>query len=202
MVAPGPGLRMAVDEAAGHIALSFHGDVDLGDAARVEEALHDAVSRCEAGVSVDLSGVTFLGSTGVRLLLAAGEQAKRRGTRLSFVLGDGPARRVIDLLGLQEALDVLDPQADAVRRDGRVDRNALRASLTALEDAVARAGTTEEPLDRVVEAGRRILGVPGVCLMLLDAGARCSRCWRPTRPCESSRRPRRRRARDPASSAS
>jgi anti-anti-sigma factor len=170
LVAPGPGMRMSVDEVGGHIAVSFHGDVDLEGAARVEAVLHDAVSRCTAGVSVDLSGVTFLGSTGVRLLLAAGEHAKRRGTRLSFVLGDGPARRVMDLLGLCEALDVVDPRAGGGERDGRVDRKALGASLSALEDAVARAGTTEEPLERVVEAGRRILGVSGVCLMLLDAG--------------------------------
>ncbi len=169
MVAPGPGLRMSVDESAGHISVSLHGDVDLEDAARIEGALHDAVSRCEAGVSVDLSGVTFLGSTGVRLLLAAGEEAKRRGTHLSFVLGDGPARRVIDLLGLREALDIRDPRDEPGGRGG-VDRNALRESLAALEDAVGRAGTTEEPLERVVEAGRRILGVSGVCLMLLDAG--------------------------------
>jgi GAF domain-containing protein len=68
------------------------------------------------------------------------------------------------------ALDLLDPRGGGGGGDGRVDRNALRASLAALEDAVARAGTTEEPLERVVEAGRRILGVSGVCLMLLDAG--------------------------------
>ena len=166
MVSPGSGLKVSFVEADGRISLSFHGDVDLADAERVEETLHEAVSRAGAGVSIDLREVTFLGSTGVRLLLEAGERARRRGIRLSFVLGDGPARRVIDLLGLREVLDVDDPQADA---GGRVDRSALRASLAALEDAVARAGTTEEPLERVVDAGRRILGVSGVSLMLLDA---------------------------------
>ena len=166
MVSRGSRLKVSVNEAEGHVSVSFHGDVDLADAERVEEALHDAVSRGEAGVSVNLRGVTFLGSTGVRLLLEAREHARRRGGGLSFVLGDGPARRVIDLLGLREVLDVRDPQGHA---GGRADRGALRASLAALEDAVARAGTTEEPLGRVVEAGRRILGVSGVSLMLLDA---------------------------------
>jgi anti-sigma B factor antagonist len=109
LVSPGSRLKVSVDEAEGHISLSLHGDVDVADTERVEEALHDAVSRGEAGVSVDLRQVTFLGSTGVRLLLEAGEHARRRGTGLSFVLGDGPARRVIDLLGLGEALDVPDP---------------------------------------------------------------------------------------------
>ena len=112
MVSQGSRLKVSVDEAEGQVSVSFHGDVDLADAERVEEALHDAVSRGgEAGVSVDLRGVTFLGSTGVRLLLEAGEHARRRGGGLSLVLGDGPARRVIDLLGLREVLDVRDPQA-------------------------------------------------------------------------------------------
>jgi anti-sigma B factor antagonist len=109
LVSPGSRLKVSVDEAEGRIALSLHGDVDLADAERLEEALHDAVNRGEAGVSVDLREVTFLGSTGVRLLLEAGEHARRRGTGLSFVLGDGAARRVIDLLGLREVLDVRDP---------------------------------------------------------------------------------------------
>lgn len=160
---------MSVEETAGRVTVSFHGDVDLEDAARIEEALHDAVTRGEDGVSVDLTGVTFLGSTGVRLLLAADEHAKRRGTGVAFVLGDGPAGRVMDLLGLRGTLEVLDPPAGSDRRVGHVDRSSLRASLAALEDAVAQAGTTEGPLERVVEAGGHILGVSGVCLMLLDA---------------------------------
>lgn len=164
----GSRLRMSVVETDGHIGVSFHGDVDLEDAERIEDALHDAVSRGDAGVTVDLGGVTFLGSTGVRLLLQAGEHARRRGTGVSFVLGGGPAARVIDLLGLREVLEIRDPEA-AAAQDGRVDHRALRASLATLEHAVARAGTTDEPLERVVEAGRRILGVSGVCLMLLDA---------------------------------
>jgi anti-sigma B factor antagonist len=110
LVSQVPGFRVSVDEVPGHVTVSFLGDVDLGYAARIEEALRDAVARCETGVVVDLSGVTFLGSTGVRLLLVAAEHAKLRGAGVSFVLGDGPARRVFDLLGLREVLDVRDPQ--------------------------------------------------------------------------------------------
>ena len=88
MVPGDPGLRMTITKADGQIA--FDGDLHLEDAPRVERALREAVDECEVGLSIDLTGVTFLGSTGVRLLLTADERANRIG--LAFVLGDGPAR--------------------------------------------------------------------------------------------------------------
>ena len=55
--------------------------------------------------------MTFLGSTGVRVLLDAQTAAEAAGGRLRVVQGDGAARRLIALLGLAERLDVADDVA-------------------------------------------------------------------------------------------
>jgi anti-sigma B factor antagonist len=57
---------------------------------------------------VDLAGLRFVDSTGVRLVLSADERAREAGRRLALRLGDGPARRVFIALGLVDRFEVLD----------------------------------------------------------------------------------------------
>jgi anti-anti-sigma factor len=57
---------------------------------------------------VDLAGLRFVDSTGVRLVLSADERAREAGRRLALRLGDGPARRVFSALGLVDRFEVLD----------------------------------------------------------------------------------------------
>ena len=51
-------------------------------------------------VLVDLTAVTFIDSSGVRLMLGLHARCERAGRRLVVVCEDGPARRVFDLCGL------------------------------------------------------------------------------------------------------
>jgi len=105
------GLRIDVSERDGATIVAFHGELDLEEAPLAREALADAVRRGHDAVTVDLRDVTFLGSTGVRILLDAQAAAQDAGARMRVVQGDGPARRLIELLGLAERLDVADPDA-------------------------------------------------------------------------------------------
>ena len=57
---------------------------------------------------VDLAGLQFVDSTGVRLILSADERARQAGRRLALRLGDGLARRVFTALGLLDRFEVLD----------------------------------------------------------------------------------------------
>jgi anti-anti-sigma factor len=94
------------------IEVVLDGELDIStfDAAqqRVEEAEH---ANPELLV-VDLSRLTFVDSTGVRLVLLADARAREAGRRLAVRLGGGSALRVFAALGLIEKLDVL-PEAQA-----------------------------------------------------------------------------------------
>ena len=46
---------------------------------------------------LDLNAVTFMDSTGVRVLIEADRICARSGSRLAVLAGDGPVRRVLDL---------------------------------------------------------------------------------------------------------
>ncbi len=102
------GLRIASSWSDGWSIVSFHGELDLEQEVEAREALERAAAADGDGVMVNLRAVTFLGSTGVRLLLDAHAATADAGRRLRVVQGRGPARRLIELLDLSDRLDVVD----------------------------------------------------------------------------------------------
>jgi anti-sigma B factor antagonist len=93
--------------------IALRGELDLANAPTAEAALDDALSTTEARVIVDLSGLEFIDSTGIALLVAA--LARNHGKpRLGFVPSKSPAvTRVLELTGLAERLPLADSRADA-----------------------------------------------------------------------------------------
>jgi len=88
------------------VALS--GELDIST---YEDALAQLVAAERSApelLVVDLAGLQFVDSTGVRLVLSADERAREAGRRLALRLGDGPARRVFTALGLVDRFEVLD----------------------------------------------------------------------------------------------
>ncbi len=88
--------------------VAFAGELDLEEAGAAEAALATAHERGSRGVVADLREVTFLGSTGVRVLLEAQTRCEGAGRSMRVVQGDGPARRLIALLGLDDRMDLVD----------------------------------------------------------------------------------------------
>lgn len=102
------GLRVQASRQAGWRVVAFEGELDLAEAGVAAEALEEALSASERGIVADLSALSFLGSTGVRVLLEARARAADAGRGFRLVQGRGPARRLIGLLGLEQGLDVVD----------------------------------------------------------------------------------------------
>src|SRR3712207_685893 len=97
--------------------LQLAGDLDLAGAPdlarRIDIARRDGVRR----LLVDLSGVRFCDSTGLRALLGAARELRIAGGRLSVACpGDGTVARLLDLTGMREALDVHDDVEAATAR--------------------------------------------------------------------------------------
>jgi anti-sigma B factor antagonist len=64
--------------------------------------------RPGAQIVLDLSGLTFMDSTGIRLILQAGEHARRHGAQLLIVRPSDAVMRVLELVGLDEQLEIVD----------------------------------------------------------------------------------------------
>ena len=84
------------------------GELDISTYEEARQQLEEAERAEPALLVVDLAGLRFVDSTGVRLILSADERARQAGRRLALRLGDGPARRVFAALGLVDRFEVLD----------------------------------------------------------------------------------------------
>jgi anti-sigma B factor antagonist len=76
------------------------GELDLASEARVRRVLVDALASRPDKLVVDLSGVTFIDSTGLRVLLSVRNRAATIGTRVALA-GIGPAvARTLEIANL------------------------------------------------------------------------------------------------------
>jgi anti-anti-sigma factor len=94
-------LNVARDE-RGTCRLTLRGELDLGTAEQLERALADAGDD----VVLDLRGLTFMDSTGVRALLQAAER-QRPGLRILAPV-DGDASVTIAETGIAPLLPLVD----------------------------------------------------------------------------------------------
>ena len=88
-----------------HVKLS--GDLDLSTAKRAEQAIEEA-ERSGRPVVIDLRGLSFMDSTGLRVIVSADKRAKRAGKRAVIVQGPSAVRRVFEITRLDERLDIVD----------------------------------------------------------------------------------------------
>jgi anti-sigma B factor antagonist len=94
--------------------LEVSGEVDLLSAEVLENALMAAVSREPAVLVVDLTGVSFLASVGMTVLLKA-HRGVGKTTSIRVVSPErSTVGRALKLTGLTEALAVVDTRAEAL----------------------------------------------------------------------------------------
>ncbi|MFI0718977.1 STAS domain-containing protein [Streptomyces sp. NPDC021224] len=93
-------LEVQVAFGDGRLILTLTGEVDLDSSSRLHQAVQEADAPWGTHVVADLSGVTFMDSTGVRALLACYERAREHGGTLSVIGAHGPIERVLHLSGV------------------------------------------------------------------------------------------------------
>jgi anti-anti-sigma factor len=97
---------LTVAHEQGTTRLTLRGELDLGTAGQLESALAEA----DGDVLLDLRGLTFMDSTGVRVLL---EAAERDGPRLRIAPpASGDARVTIDQAGIAPLLPLVEAEPE------------------------------------------------------------------------------------------
>jgi anti-sigma B factor antagonist len=84
------------------------GELDLATADRLEDTIARALKSPAATVLVDLSGLHFIDSSGIRVLLHAARRARDEGRTLRFLRGADQVERTLALCGLERDLPFLD----------------------------------------------------------------------------------------------
>jgi len=85
------------------VTVSLEGELDFATAFDVEMRLEEAIRNADE-VVVDLSGVEFIDSTGIRTLLEAHQSARRANVTLRLLPGRTSVQRVFAMAGLLDEL--------------------------------------------------------------------------------------------------
>jgi anti-sigma B factor antagonist len=104
----------------GTIVLAVHGDADLNGAEELESRLTEVIEEGPSAVVVDLSGVTFLDSTVLGVLLRGLKRLRARGGRFRVVAPSAEIRRIFELTYLDRLFEL-----DATREEALVATAAL-----------------------------------------------------------------------------
>lgn len=104
-------MNVDVERHDGTVLVSLSGDLDLASAPGLDESLRG----CEDGadtVLMDLRGLSFMDSSGLRVILGADARARSRGSRLVLIPGPPGVQRVFQLTLLDTRLEFVDDPSE------------------------------------------------------------------------------------------
>jgi anti-sigma B factor antagonist len=99
-------LETSVGDRAAVIELT--GELDLAGAAALEQELGRLEGEAADAVVIDLRGVRFMDSSGLRLIAVSSERAQDLGRRLVLVPGPEQVMRVFEITRMRERLEFVD----------------------------------------------------------------------------------------------
>jgi anti-sigma B factor antagonist len=91
------------------LVVAAAGELDVASAGEFEDEVKRAIASDAGVVTVNLSAVEFIDSTGLRVLLETAELSSQSGTRLGIVREFPPAvERTLEVSGLADRLPFID----------------------------------------------------------------------------------------------
>lgn len=99
-------LDLAVDQGPTTV-ITLAGDLDPATAPQLEAAITDVVADSSVSrVVLDLEGLQFLDSSGLRVFVTAREALAGKGAELALRSPTANTRRLLDITGLGEVMEV------------------------------------------------------------------------------------------------
>jgi anti-sigma B factor antagonist len=99
--------------------VSLAGEIDLHVAPRLSDELEGAIADGAHRLVVDLSGVSFIDSSGIATLVRAAERLRIRGAELVLVCDDHRILRALEVTGLDGRLPRERTLTEAIARGPR-----------------------------------------------------------------------------------
>jgi anti-anti-sigma factor len=95
-----PQLELEEHRFEGRCALALRGELDMASAPALDAALRRLCTDATDLLTLDLSELTFMDSTGLRTLLLAGELCQQSACKLSVVPGPPQIQRLFEVTGM------------------------------------------------------------------------------------------------------
>lgn len=111
----------AIEHFKGHVVISVRGDIDLSAEAKFAETLATAIGDRPGRITVDLSAVEFMDSSGVRCLLLGKRSADAAAIAFAVRGAQGVAAQVLKITGVFDLLTAVpaEPASEPVAAPSR-----------------------------------------------------------------------------------
>ena len=109
-------LGLDVTEKDGFTVLSVSGEIDVYTAPQLRERLIELVGEGKTNLVVDLSGVDFLDSTGLGVLVGGLKRVRSQDGDLSLICTQSRILKVLEITGLTNVFKIYD-SVDALGRN-------------------------------------------------------------------------------------
>jgi anti-sigma B factor antagonist len=103
--------EVSTEQRPGEVVIRLSGELDLSAFDEVDEVLTNAQSNGNRTVRIDLRGLEFIDSSGIRLLLAAHGRAQANGEEFCIIRGSERIQRIFALTDLDGRLPFCDDEA-------------------------------------------------------------------------------------------
>ncbi len=106
------------------------GEIDMSNAEEIREALISVVPNSAMGLVLDLSGIMYLDSTGIRVVFDLAERLRRRQQQLRLAVPEAaPPRRMLTLADVGQAAPIHPTVDEGVARIRQGPGNEIEGEL-------------------------------------------------------------------------
>ncbi|HEV3094273.1 MAG TPA: STAS domain-containing protein [Solirubrobacteraceae bacterium] len=100
-------LRIEVRTTPDRVVLELHGELDLLGAPLLQKQIDETDVDARGILVLDLQGLQFIDSAGLRVILAAHESARQRGQEFALTRGGNQVQRLLSVAGVDERLRII-----------------------------------------------------------------------------------------------
>jgi anti-sigma B factor antagonist len=101
-------LEVRVERQGEGVVIRASGELDIASAKTLEEELLGAIDSDASAIVLNLNGVRFIDSTGLRVLVFAAAHARSQGGRLGMLCVSAPVQQALKVSGLESSLPLID----------------------------------------------------------------------------------------------
>ena len=85
-----------------------HGELDVSTAPRLQDRLYELIADGKHDITLDLAGMSFIDSTGLGVLVSTLKRTREAGGALVLRQPRPPAKKVFEISGLSQIVDIVD----------------------------------------------------------------------------------------------
>ncbi len=109
-------MEIAVRRESRLVIVDMVGEIDVNAVARIRDTLGDLTKAASPQIVVNLTGATYIDSSGLGILMAARREALKGGGRLALCGMTKDVRMVFELTRLNKFFEIYDDEATARSR--------------------------------------------------------------------------------------